>query len=242
MHRVEMFFTTRHGGVSAAPYAALNLGDGVGDDPDAVRANRASVATRVGVPPDRLVFMNQVHSRTVHTVVAGRPIPSGIDGIVTAEPGLGLAVLAADCVPVLARDPRAGVIGAAHAGRPGAAAGIATALIEAMEALGAHRAQITVALGPAVCGRCYEVPADMRADIDRRLPGSASETSWGTPSLDLRRGMAKQLTIAGVSEVSVDDRCTIEDPDLYSYRRDGRTGRFAGVIWMPLDVAAPSRE
>jgi YfiH family protein len=233
MHRVAAFVTTRHGGSSVAPYASLNLGGGVGDDPGAVRANRVAVAGRAGLAPDRLVFMNQVHSRIVHPVVPGEPVPSGIDGVATAHRGVGLAVLVADCVPMLARDPQAGVIAATHAGRQGAAAGIAIATIEAMEALGACRDRISVLLGPAVCGRCYEVPAGMRADVDANLPGSADETSWGTASLDLRRGMARQLAAAGVTSVVLDPACTIEDHQYFSHRREGVTGRFAGVIWMP---------
>lgn len=240
MPGARMFFTTRQGGVSAAPYASLNLGGGVGDEPGAVLTNRAVVAARAGLAPDRLVFMNQVHSRVVHTVVPGQPVPPGVDGIVTAHPGIGLAVLVADCVPLVAHDPEAGVIAAVHAGRPGAAAGIAMATLEAMQASGARRDRIRVRLGPAVCGRCYEVPEDMRADVDARLPGSAAETSWGTPSLDLRRGLGHQLAAAGVGEVTIDERCTMEDPELYSYRRDGLTGRFAGIIWTPGDHPGPA--
>jgi YfiH family protein len=237
MGDVEMFFTSRHGGVSMAPYASLNLGGGVGDDAEAVRVNRATVAAQAGLAPSDLLFMQQVHSATVHAVVPGEPIPAGVDGIVTAHRGIGLAVLVADCVPLLAHDPDAGVIGAAHAGRKGAAAGVAVATIRAMESLGARRERIRVVLGPAVCGRCYEVPASMRADVESDLPGSAAQTSWGTPSLDLRHGIARQLGEAGVFGVSVDERCTIESPDLYSHRREGLTGRFAGVVWLPAGGA-----
>jgi YfiH family protein len=233
MHQVTAFVTTRHGGSSAAPYDSLNLGGGVGDDPDAVRANRAAVAGRAGLAPDRLIFMNQVHSRIVHRVIPGEPVPAGVDGLVTADRGVGLAVLVADCVPLLARDSEAGVIAATHAGRKGAAAGIAVATIDAMEALGARRDRISVLLGPAVCGRCYEVPAEMRAEVDLDLPGSAAETSWGTPSLDLRRGMVRQLGSVGVTAVTVDGACTMEVRQYFSHRREGITGRFAGVIWMP---------
>ena len=142
----------------------------------------------------------------------------------------------ADCVPILAHDPVAGVIAAVHAGRVGAAAGIAIATIETMATLGASPDRISVVLGPAVCGRCYEVPADMRAEVDTELSGSAAETSWGTPSLDLRRGLGRQLETLGVETVSIDARCTIEDPALFSHRRDGLTGRFAGVIWRPAVI------
>ena len=88
-------------------------------------------------------------------------------------------------------------------------------------------------LGPAICGRCYEVPAEMRDEVDAALPGSASTTARGTPGLDLRAGLARQLRAAGVAEVVVDPRCTFTDPDLFSHRRGAPTGRFAGLIWMP---------
>jgi YfiH family protein len=230
---VRFLFTDRHGGVSATPFASLNLGGGVGDDPAAVADNRASVARRVGVPSARLVFMNQGHSATVE-IVRGDDRPEDVvDGMVTTEPGLALAVLVADCVPILAHDPDAGVIAAAHAGRRGAAAGIAARMVDVMEANGASRDRIQVVLGPAVCGSCYEVPADMRADVERDLPGSATETSWGTPALDIRAGIRHQLVDSGVQRLETDSRCTMEDPGLFSHRRDGRSGRFAGVIWMP---------
>jgi polyphenol oxidase len=147
-------------------------------------------------------------------------------------PGVGLAVLAADCVPVLLADPQAGVVGAAHAGRVGAVAGVVPATVRAMEALGARAGAIEVLLGPAVCGACYEVPAAMRADVEARLPGSAVRTRKGTPGLDIRAGLHRQLAELGVARIGVDPRCTMEDRDLYSHRRDARTGRLAAVTWL----------
>jgi YfiH family protein len=151
---------------------------------------------------------------------------------VTALPGVGLAVLAADCVPVLLADPRAGVVGAAHAGRVGAAAGVVPATLAAMVERGARVEAVEVLLGPAVCGGCYEVPADMRAEVDAALPGSAARTRGGTPGLDLRAGLYRQLTALGVARIGVDPRCTAEDRELYSHRRDGRTGRLAAITWL----------
>jgi hypothetical protein len=144
-----------------------------------------------------------------------------------------LAVLVADCVPMLAADPVAGVIAAAHAGRRGAADGIALRALDRMVATGAATADISVVLGPAICGACYEVPAAMRDEVDAALPGSATTTDRGTPGLDLRAGLARQLRAAGVARVAVDPRCTSTDPDLFSHRRGAPTGRFAGLIWMP---------
>ena len=227
-------FTTRHGGVSKPPYDGLNLGGGVGDDPDAVAENRARVAAAAGLARDDLVWMRQVHGSTVAAVTGGSAYePADCDGMVTAEPGVGLAVLVADCVPILAGDPAAGVIAAVHAGRRGAADGIALRMLERMAGLGAAPGGITVVLGPAICGACYEVPLSMRDEVAEQLPGSASTTDRGTPGLDLRAGIARQLRAAGVAEVVIDPRCTFTDAGLYSHRRSAPTGRFAGLIWMP---------
>jgi YfiH family protein len=228
-------FTTRHGGVSKAPYDSLNLGGSVADDPSAVVENRARVASDAGLSPVDVVWMRQVHGSTVTAVTAGAP-ESGLppcDGVVTDRPGIGLAVLVADCVPILAGDPTAGVIAAVHAGRRGAADGIAVRMLERMTALGAEPDGITVVLGPAICGACYEVPSSMRDEVAEQLPGSASTTDRGTPGLDLRAGLAAQLRAGGVAQVVVDPSCTYTEPSLFSHRRGAPTGRFAGLIWMP---------
>jgi hypothetical protein len=222
--------------MSRPPYDSFNLGAGVGDDPSAVAANRARLAAAAGLTPERLVWMRQVHGSTVARVttatVAGEAVPD-TDGIVTATTGLGLAVLVADCVPILAADPVAGVIAAVHAGRRGAADGIAVRMLEQMTALGARPERIDVLLGPAICGACYEVPSDMRDEVDAALPGSACTTDRGTPGLDLRAGLTRQLRDNGVPAVATDPRCTTTDPDLFSHRRGAPTGRLAGLIWMP---------
>jgi YfiH family protein len=231
--RVRRVVSTRAGGRSRGAYSSFNLSAGVGDDPGAVRANRARLSRELGVP---VVFLQQVHGTAVATVDSV-PDPEqadhpATDAVVTALPGVGVAVLAADCVPVLLADPRAGVVGAAHAGRVGAAAGVLPATVAAMERLGAHTRDIEVLLGPAICGGCYEVPAPMRAEVDRRLPGSAVRTRKGTPGLDLRAGLYHQLTELGVGRVGGDPRCTFEDRDLYSHRRQPGTGRQAAITWL----------
>lgn len=235
---IGTLFTTRRGGVSVAPYEELNLGGAVGDDPASVRVNRAVLAEQVGIPVERFVWMRQVHSALVRVVGDGTDDdPGECDGIVTAAPGIALGVLAADCVPILAADAVAGVIGAAHAGRRGAAAGIGVRLISAMADLGASVHHITVRLGPAICGRCYEVPAQMRDDVERTLSGSAVHTDRGTPGLDLRAGLRRQFEALGLSRVEVDTRCTHTDPDLFSHRRGAPTGRQAGLIWRTSETA-----
>jgi len=236
--RVRRVVTTRAGGRSQAPFASFNLSAGVGDEPAAVRANRARLRRELGVP---VTFLRQVHGTGVATVAA----PSGLDdpdidatdALVTATPGIGVAVLAADCVPVLLADPVAGVVGAAHAGRVGAAAGVLPATVAAMTELGAEVPRIEVLLGPAVCGACYEVPAAMQAEVDAALPGSAVRTRTGTAGLDIRAGLYHQLVALGVGKVGGDPRCTREDRTLFSHRRDGRTGRLAAITW--LDPGSP---
>jgi YfiH family protein len=199
-----------------------------------VAANRRRLVTELDLAA--VVFLGQVHGVRVTTVAdlpsPGAPDVPGADAAVTGVAGVGLAVLAADCVPVLLADPAAGVVGAAHAGRVGAAGGVVPATVAAMAALGARAEALEVLLGPAVCGACYEVPAAMRAEVDAALPGSATRTRRGTPGLDLRAGLHRQLAALGVARVGADPRCTVEDPDLYSHRRDGRTGRLAAVTWL----------
>ncbi|MET9628774.1 peptidoglycan editing factor PgeF [Lentzea sp. NPDC006480] len=231
--RIRRVVTTRAGGVSKAPYDSFNLGDHVGDDEKAVEANRARLAEGIGLTPDRLVWMEQVHGRTVGVVDGPQAEPlEATDGVVTKQPGLGLVVLTADCVPVLLGDEEAGVIGAVHAGRVGARVGVVVETLKAMMAQGAELERIEVLLGPAVCGECYEVPADMQKDVEKHLPGSASKSRRGTPSLDLRAGLWNQLGSAGVGRIGVDPRCTFEEKDLFSHRRQAPTGRLASVIWI----------
>ena len=258
--QIRHLFTGRRGGVSSPPYDELNLGGAVGDDPAAVAVNRSRLAQVAKLPAAQVVWMHQVHGTRVITVtggsattpevpghappaevpghaptsgVAGRGVRHESDGIVTAAAGLGLAVLVADCVPILAGDPVAGVIAAVHAGRRGAAGGIALRALEQMITTGASPGTTHVLLGPAICGGCYEVPAQLRDEVEAALPGSACTTDRGSPGLDLRAGLARQLRAAGVGSVVIDSRCTYTDPDLFSHRRGAPTGRFAGLVWMP---------
>jgi YfiH family protein len=225
--------TTRAGGVSAPPFDTFNLGDHVGDDPAAVAANRKRLAAAVGLTDDRVVWMNQVHGDRV--IVVDEPVDGPVadtDGLVTTIPRLALAVMTADCVPVLMADARAGVVAAVHAGRIGAQNGVVVRAVEAMLGAGAHADDISVLLGPAVSGRNYEVPAAMADEVEAALPGSRTTTSRGTPGLDLRAGIARQLTGLGITAVDVDPRCTVEDRNLFSHRRDAPTGRLASLVWM----------
>jgi hypothetical protein len=225
--------TDRRGGRSRGPYDSFNLGDHVGDDPTDVAANRARVARELAVPAERLVWMAQVHGSGVAIVDGPHegPLPA-TDALVTSTPGLVLCVLVADCVPVLLADAEAGVVAAVHAGREGFRHGVVPATLSAMASLGARARHVTALLGPAVCGQCYEVPADMQADVARVAPSAAVRTRRGTAGLDLRAGIAEVLHKAGIPEVVRDPRCTVEDPLLFSHRRDGVTGRQSGLVWL----------
>lgn len=231
--RVRRVTTTRAGGVSAPPYDTFNLGDHVGDHPAAVAANRKRLASAIGLDADAVVWMNQVHGDKV--VRVDGPLQSAVDetdALVTTTPRLALVVVTADCVPVLMADSRAGVVAAVHAGRVGAQKGVVARAVEAMCDAGAHTEDISILLGPAVSGRNYEVPAAMADEVEAALPGSRTTTSRGTPGLDLRAGIARQITDLGITAIDVDPRCTVDDRNLFSHRRDAPTGRLASVVWM----------
>lgn len=228
-------FTDRRDGASVAPFAGLNLGAHVGDDPDQVMANRSRVERELGLP---IAFADQVHGtdvlRVTHEVLEGPRTATGAlgtaDALVTDLPGLALGVLVADCTPVLLHDEGAGLVGVAHAGRQGMTKGVVPAVVSALRDLGASDLQATV--GPSVCGRCYEVPAQLRDEAAAVAPVSAAMTWQGTPAIDVAAGVVEQLTALDVALEWVPG-CAREDDALYSHRRDGQTGRFAGIIGRP---------
>jgi YfiH family protein len=234
--RVRRVLTTRAGGRSRPPYDSFNLGDHVGDEPAAVAANRDRLARGIGLDPSRVAWMNQVHGTGVAVVEGPQQEVPTADALVTDRPRQALAVVVADCVPVLLADPEAGVVAAAHAGRTGAAAGVLPRTLDVMAELGAERDRVEVLLGPGVCGRCYEVPEQMREEVAAALPGSAGTTRVGTPSLDLHAGLVRQLEGLGIRKIDADPRCTLEDDQLFSHRRARPTGRFAGVTWWEYDT------
>jgi YfiH family protein len=234
------WFTTREGGTSQPPWAGLNLALHVGDEASRALANRDLLARHLGTT--WVNFPQQVHGAGVLVVDearAGRRRITrggapGVDALVTARPGIPIGVLVADCMPVLLSDPIAGVVAAAHVGRRGLASGVLQSTLEAMAAAGAAPARVEAVIGPSICGRCYEVPAEMRDEVDAVVPGAACETAAGTPGLDLVAGALRLLRAAGVSARAA-AICTAEDPRFFSYRRDGVTGRFAGVVMLSGD-------
>jgi YfiH family protein len=236
-----MAFTDRYSEISFAPAEIERLG---AEAPSVVRSGRWKIATRLGLSPERVVYMRQVHGAEVRYVT--EPFgddPPALDGACTDQVGLGIAVLVADCAPVLVAEPVAGVVGAAHAGRSGTRAGVVEALMAAMAAHGAVPSRMTALVGPAACALCYEVSADIRADMAEAIPEAWSVTRRGTPALDLRAAVEAQLVRGGVADVRHDARCTIETPTLYSYRREGPTGDFAGYVWRAdLSLTSNSRK
>ncbi|MFL6078913.1 MAG: polyphenol oxidase family protein [Ornithinibacter sp.] len=215
--------TDRSGGVSTGRYAGMNLGAHVDDAADAVAANRRLLSEQLGRP---VVYMDQCHGAEVAVVDGVPDVPPSCDGLVTRSTEVALAVLVADCVPVLLAGV-GGVVAAVHSGRPGLLAGVVPRTLAVMRDLGAG--EVDAVVGPSVCGRCYEVPGEMR-DLAADVQPVSATVSWtGTPAIDVAAGVVAQLRDAGVAVRWVPG-CSREREDLYSYRRDGRTGRFAGVV------------
>lgn len=219
-------FFTREGGVSSGIYAGLNGGLGSQDEPDKVQENRRRMAAALEVAPEKLLTLYQIHSPDV--IVATEPWQASIrpkgDAMVTKVPGIALGVTTADCGPVLMVDPKARVIGAAHAGWKGALNGILESTIEAMEGEGASRGDIIVGLGPMLRQRNYEVGMEFvarfhEADADNeRFFSSASR--HGHAMFDLPGYIHARLHRAGVLMVDDIDLCTYADEDsFFSYRR-----------------------
>lgn len=229
---VEVAFTDRHGGVSEPPYDSLDL-SAAPERQEEVRRNISLVAAAIGV--ERVVSMRQVHGADV--VVLGEDDVGAVraaaasprcDALVARSPTVALCVRMADCVPVVLADPDVGVVAVAHAGRSGVSGGVVPATVAAMRRNGA--AEILAAVGPHVCGGCYEVPAALRDQVATQVPAAYACTRWGTPSLDLGAGVSAQLAAAGCRVVDR-SRCTKEDPALFSHRRDGAAaGRLAGLV------------
>lgn len=221
--RAHVTVTTRDGGVSAPPYATNNLALHVDDDGRAVVENRRRLAASLGV--ERVQFMHQVHGADVAVVDEPSADVDGVDALVTTRPGVAIAALAADCVPiVIAGDHAVAVV---HAGRNGVVRGVVDAAVRAVRS--ADDGELTAVVGPAICGRCYEVPATMQDDVCAVSPQARATTRQGTPGLDLPAAVRAQLAAAGVDVANDAAPCTFEDTDYYSHRRDGVTGRMAIV-------------
>ncbi|MBU3261067.1 peptidoglycan editing factor PgeF [Roseovarius sp. PS-C2] len=216
-------FFTRRGGASSGVFSGLNCGPGSSDQSEIVSINRARVAEALGVSPDHLVTVHQVHSADAVTIDGPLSERPRADALVTATPGVALAVLTADCQPVLFADPQAGVIGAAHAGWRGALDGVLEATLDAMEALGAARENITAVIGPSISQRAYEVGPEFLDDFIAEdtansrffANGEGDRYMFDLPAYGLHR-----LRRAEVGQAEWTRHCTYSDPArFFSYRR-----------------------
>jgi polyphenol oxidase len=224
-------FFTRQGGVSQGIYASLNGGQGSDDDEVAVAENRARMAAHMGVAPAQFCSLYQIHSASCVPVTTPwtREARPQADAMVTATPGIALAIGTADCGPILFADPAARVIGAAHAGWKGAIGGVLEATITSMETLGAARANIIAVLGPMLSQDNYEVGAEFEAQFMAQDAANARffrvGTREGHPHFDLPGYITARLEAAGLGHVHNLARCTYAKEELFfSYRRKTHRG------------------
>lgn len=233
--RVRALVTTRAGGVSEPPYESFNLGLHVGDAAERVYRNRRRLLAMTGV--DRVQWLDQEHGRRVlaasSSTMANGPLTA--DASWTAERDLGLAVLVADCVPVLLANVDASLVAVAHCGWRGTVAGVVEATVDALPE---SPDRLVAWLGPGVCGNCYEVGSDVRDALgaDEREGVMVEQESacqdvrkW---RMDLPALIVARLRLCGLERIVPSSLCTICDKRFYSYRRDGHTGRFAALIWL----------
>ncbi|SLN65692.1 Laccase domain protein YfiH [Roseovarius litorisediminis] len=232
-------FFTRKGGASSGVFGGLNCGQGSSDQSEIVTINRARVARAMQVAPDHLISVHQVHSPDVQTVTEPTTERPRADAMVTATPGLALAILTADCQPVLFADAKAQVVGAAHAGWRGALDGVLEATIDAMQALGAERKNIHAVIGPSISQTAYEVGPEFLEDFMADDPDNTRFFANGDGNryqFDLPGYGLKRLRRAGIGSAEWTRHCTYSDPErFYSYRRathagEADYGRLISVI------------
>ena len=211
------FFTDRRGGSSLGAYESLNFGFHVGDDPAAVTSNRLTIPNAQ--------FMNQVHGNDVVLVDHLMESDPTCDAMITTKAGISLAVMVADCIPLLLLSREA--VAAVHVGRAGLINKVAIKTLHQMRTFGAI--DVHAIIGPSICGRCYEVPFEMQQDVIADHPRAFSTTHKGTPGLDLPAALIADLVSEGVS-YEASTVCTMEDELYFSHRKQNPTGRFAGVV------------
>ncbi|MEI4471252.1 peptidoglycan editing factor PgeF [Frigidibacter sp. MR17.24] len=232
-------FFTRRGGASSGIFAGLNCGQGSSDLSEAVAVNRARAAEALGLSPEALVGVHQVHSADVALIERPLAAPVRADAMVTKVPGLGLGILTADCQPVLFADAAAGVIGAAHAGWKGALGGVLEAVVDTMEAQGALRERITAVIGPTISQRAYEVGPEFLDTFLAEDEGAERFFAGGQGDrmqFDLVGFSLARLRAAGIGSAEWTGHCTYSDPArFYSYRRsvhlsEADYGRLISII------------
>ncbi|WP_216404720.1 polyphenol oxidase family protein [Arcanobacterium phocae] len=241
---IKAGFTTVHGGVSCGSYQSANLGFHVGDYSERVACNRRRLEDYIGMP---LVWMEQVHGSHIHSIGGCDPVELAVDeyGFLTVgkadgiflEPeavpatGLALAVMVADCVPVLIADRQEERIAAVHMGRRGMERRILAKALTMFLDRGSRVENIDVRFGPHICARCYEVSQDVYRSS---IPEAQCDTRWGTRGIDMTAGGVAQAHRLGINSILVDSECTYENDLYFSHRvaskRGEQTGRFAGVI------------
>lgn len=234
--RVGAFATTRHGGVSKGPWASLNLGVNGGDDPEAVAANRGRLIDELPAGP---CWLRQVHGSRVIHLADWRPDIEA-DAAWTDRAGEVVVIQTADCLPILLAEPSGACAAGIHCGWRSLAAGIVEKTLSALPVSGS---ELCAWIGPGICGRCYQVGGELRSafvDLDPVL-AAAFQADGGRWRADLKWIAAHQLRAAGVAVFDC-GRCTFEESDtFYSFRRDGKTGRMASVIWVADDTGLSGR-
>ena len=225
----QTLFTSRIGGVSAAPFDSFNLALHVGDDPESVRSNRNRLAEQIGITRDRIFFMNQVHGNKVAVITENstNEIEPTADALFTSAPGRALVVLVADCTPLLLKSSRA--VAAVHVGRRGLVAEVMEATLELFDRAGVKRSEIAAELGPSICANCYQVDPKTYDEVVAK--NSSSATTKEQSCLDINSGLKANLTRAGVAFTSA-GICVKHDSGYFSYRNESRTGRQGGVVWL----------
>ena len=215
-------FTKSTGGLSTGAFLSLNLAQHVGDNPEDVRKNRATLEREIGHP---IQYMNQVHGDRIALIEEVTDELPTADALVTGIPGITLAVMVADCIPLLLKSRES--VAAVHVGRRGLVNEITRKTLSLMRDMGSS--QITAIIGPAICGTCYEVSEEIHSVVTTLHPFADSRTHSGTFALDLPAALRSVLSDEGVPIINKFE-CTVESEDYFSYRRDGVTGRQAGVI------------
>jgi YfiH family protein len=229
---VRAAFTTRLGGVSAAPWDSFNLATHVGDVPEHVAANRARLRELLGLPAEP-AWLNQVHGVDVADLDAGAgDSPVTADASVTTKRGVACVVMVADCLPVLFTTRDGSRIGAAHAGWRGLAGGV---LERTVHALGLPGGELRAWLGPAISREHFEVGEEVRAEFVKQDAGASvcfvrnARGRWQADLVGLAR---RRLNILGVTDLAGGSWCTFAERErFYSHRRDGKGGRSAALIW-----------
>ena len=217
-------FTDRTGGISTGAFGSLNLALHVEDDPTVVLENRRLLEEQLGQP---IQYMEQVHGDSVSLVRASTIDSPTADALLTQESGIALAVMVADCIPLLLAN--ASAVAAVHVGRRGLLNGVAIKTLNKLRSL--DSSPVTAVIGPSICGSCYEVSQEIFNEVTDRYPASSARTPSGGFSLDLAKALTHELIENGVTVID-ESRCTVENDSLFSYRRDEKTGRQVGIVWL----------